>query len=164
MGESIADRQTSTGPRSHRLWALIAVVIIAAAATVWILRTSRHAAPKNDCSTIEDMGPQWNSMQQAVAQIQNGPGETKDLIAAADRESAMSDTLRAAASTVSAQDLKDQLAKWAQGTALAAAAQRDAANPSPAPDSGDADTVRAAQLTYDATAALRKSCPNLHLS
>lgn len=106
-------------------------------------------------------------MQRSVAELDNGAGETKDLIAIADKESAMSDKIRAAESSVLAQNLKDQLDKWAQGTALTAKGQRDAANqaaPQAPTDSGDPESVQAAQLTFDATAALRKACPNLQLS
>ncbi|MBB3751057.1 hypothetical protein FHT44_003552 [Mycolicibacterium sp. BK634] len=57
--------------------------------------------------------------------------------------------------------------KWAQGTALTAEGQRDGAKqaaPQVPTDSGNAESVKAAQLTFDATAALRDACPNLQLS
>ncbi|ORB50530.1 hypothetical protein BST42_20250 [Mycolicibacterium rhodesiae] len=140
---------------------MLAVVIIGAViATFWTLRSTHHT--QNDCAAIEPLGPQWSAMQQSIAKLGSGPGDTSDLLKIAEQESAMSDKIRAAASSVTAPDLEDQLSKWADGAALSAKAQRDAAT-APAPAGGDADTMRAAQLTFDATAALGKSCPNLHL-
>lgn len=140
-----------------------AAVVIAA---VWILRSTHRNAPPNDCALVKQLGPQWTSMQHSVAQLGNGAGETQDLLKIADQESAMSDKIRATATSVSAAELKQQLTKWADGTALSASAQRDAARP-PAESSSatntDAAAIRSAQLTYDATAALRKACPALHI-
>ena len=105
-------------------------------------------------------------MQQSVVQLGKSANDKHDLIAIADVESAMGDKIRAAQSSVSAQNLKDQLGKWADGTALSAKAQRTEASPSPAPapaDPADADTVRAPRLISDATTALRQACPQLKL-
>jgi hypothetical protein len=103
----------------------------------------------------------------SVTAQQNGPGERKDLIAIADSESAMGDKIRAAAVSVSNPALKEQLDIWAQGAALSAKSQRDAANqadqpwePNP-PRGADADTYRGGMMIYAATGALRKMCPSM---
>lgn len=159
----MTQRDPAGTARRRRWLLLLAVVIIGAViATIWTLRSTHHASPQNDCAAVEPLGPQWTAMQQSIAKLGNGPGDTPDLLKIAEQESAMSDRIRAAASSVSAPDLKDQLTKWADGAALSAKAQRDAATAA-TPAGGDADTMRAAQLTFDATAALRKTCPNLHL-
>ena len=103
-------------------------------------------------------------MQRSVTQLGNGAGDTHDLLQIADQEAVMSDRIRAAAASVSAPALKEQLTTWADGTALSAKTQLNAVT-GPATDTGAgagaADMVRAAQLTYNATSALAKSCPAL---
>jgi hypothetical protein len=106
-------------------------------------------------------------MQRSVAELEERIGRDERPDRIADKESAMSDKIRAAESSVLAQNLRDQLDKWAQGTALTAKGQRGAANqaaPQGPSDIDDAESVQAAQLTFDATAALRNACPNLQLS
>jgi hypothetical protein len=154
-------------PQCRRwLWALTAVTLVACGtlAAIWI---ARSPAPHNDCAVVEDLGRQWIAMVGSVTAQQNGPGERKDLIAIADSESAMSDKIRAAAVSVSNPALKEQLDIWAQGAALSAKSQRDAANqadqpwaPNP-PRGTDADTYRGGMMIYAAADALRKMCPSM---
>lgn len=158
MAQSV-ERDSASTARRRWVWSL--AVVIAAVAFVAI-RSTHHAVPPDDCSVVEPLGPQWNAMQQSIAKLGNGPADTPDLVKIAEQESAMSDKIRAAASSVTAPDLREQLSKWADGTASSAKAQRDAVA-APATAGGDADTVRAAQLTYDATTVLRRACPDLHL-
>jgi hypothetical protein len=152
------------------LWVgIVALVIAAAAATVWTTRANQRAAPHDDCGVVEQLGPKWNKMEQSVAALESGAGETSDLLAVADAESAMANDIRAAQASVSAADIKTQLGSWAEGTALTAKVQRDAATPPadagpPAGPGADNDSMRATTLTYNATAALKKACPQLQLS
>jgi cell division protein FtsL len=148
------------------LWALIGVlVIICGAITIWAVRhRTRTTTAQNDCTVVEQLGHEWITMTRSVVALENGPGEHADLIAIADNESAMSDKIRAAASSVSVPALKDQLNKWARGTALSAKTQRDSANRPPQsnpPSDPDADAYRAAIITYEATNALLQACPNM---
>ena len=168
-----SDREgTSNAGRRYRLWALAGVMIVAGAmATTGCEASSNHndappSAATSDCSVVEQLGPEWTAMQRSVVTLGKSAVEKKDLIAIADLEAAMGDKIRAAQSTVAAQDLKVQLGKWADGAALSAKAQRAEAGPStdPAPaDADDADTARAARLIHDATTALRQACPQLKL-
>lgn len=172
MSHPETEASLGTRWRRHRwLWVLVGVlvIIVGTTATIWAFH-ARTTDAHSDCAMVEQLGPEWTAMQNSVAALQNGSGETKDLIAIADQESAMSDKIGAVGSSVSAQALKDQLSRWAEGTALTAEDQRDAASQqsdqssqSPETDA-DADTVRAATMTYNATAALRTACPNLKLS
>jgi hypothetical protein len=153
------------------LWVgIVALVVAAAAATVWTTRVNRRAASHDDCGVVEQLGPKWNKMQQSVAALESGAGETSDLLAVADAESAMATDIRAAQVSVSAPDIKTQLDNWAEGTALTAKGQRAAATPSansasssPAPGV-DNDSMRATTLVYNATTALKKACPHLQLT
>lgn len=142
--------------------ALAAVLLIVGGVTaVWTMRKSDS---HNDCATVEQLARQWITMSQSVIALENGSGERQDLIAIADKESAMSDNIRAAAGSVASPALKDQLGKWAQGTTLLANSQRDSANrpPQPIPASGDdPNYYQAAVLTHEATQALQKACPNM---
>lgn len=155
-------------PRRKRLlWALTGVLLIVccATATIWVVRhNARTTAWHNDCTVVEQLGRQWIAMARPVTALENGPGEREDLVAIADSESAMSDKIRAAAGSVSAPALKDQLEKWAQGAALSARTQRDSANRPPQskpPPGADADFYHAAVMTYEATEALLQACPNM---
>lgn len=155
--------------RRTYLWVGIAAVLVAAAITVtiWTTQVNHRAAPRNDCSVVEELGPKWDKMQQSVAALESGAGETKDLLAIADAESAMAKDIRAAQASVSAPDTKTQLVNWAEGTDLTAKNQRKAVNApidSPSAPRADGDRVRATTLVYSATAVLRKTCPNLQLS
>ena len=163
----------SNAGRRYRLCAAAgAVLVVGALATTACEATSNHtdaspSAAKSDCSLVEPLGPEWTAMQRSVVALGKSAVEKKDLIAIADLESAMGDKIRAAQSTAAAQDLKVQLGKWADGAALSAKAQRAEAKPAEAPapaDAADSDTVRAAQLISDATAALRQACPQLKLA
>ncbi len=151
------------------LWVgIVALVIAAAAAAVWTTQVNQRPASHDDCGVVEQLGPKWNKMQQSVAALESGPGETSDLLAVADAESAMANDIRAA--QVSAPDIKTQLDNWADGTALTAKGQRAAAtpsanSPSPSPAPGvDNDSMRATTLVYNATTALKKACPHLQLT
>jgi hypothetical protein len=154
------------------LWVgIVALVVAAAAATVWTTRVNRRAASHDDCGVVEQLGPKWNKMQQSVAALESGAGETSDLLAVADAESAMATDIRAAQVSVSAPDIKTQLDSWAEGTALTAKGQRAAAtsppanSPAPSPAPGvDNDSMRATTLVYNATTALKKACPHLQLT
>ncbi|WIM86659.1 hypothetical protein PT015_17420 [Candidatus Mycobacterium wuenschmannii] len=158
------DASSSTSRR--RVTLLIGIVVLAAAgiaATVWFNQGRHHSAgPQDDCGIVEQLGPKWTKMQESITTLQNGPGETKDLLAIADAESTMADDIRAAQGSVTGADLKTQLGGWADGTALTAKGQRAAANG--VPTGADNDSMRAATLTFNATSALKKACPNLQLS
>jgi hypothetical protein len=169
----MADGGSPVSGRRRRmlLWVgIVAVVIAAAAAAVWTTRVNQRAASHDDCGVVEQLGPKWNKMQQSVAALESGAGETSDLLAVADTESAMANDIRAAQTSVSRPDLKTQLGNWAEGTSLTAKGQREAVTPpansgSPPPTPGaDNDSMRATTLVYNATAALKKACPQLQLS
>jgi hypothetical protein len=153
--------------RKRLLWSLTGVLIIVcgATATIWMGGTTiRTTSSRNDCTVVEQVGRQWIAMARSVTALENGPGEREDLIAIADSESAMSDKISAAAGSVSAPALKDQLNKWAQGAVLSARTQRDSANRPPQskpPPGADADFYHAAVMTHEATAALLQACPNI---
>jgi hypothetical protein len=134
------------------------VAVIGICAVLWHRHSTQQSAPHNDCSVVESLRTQWSSMQRSVTQLGNGEGETRDLLHIADQEAAMSDRIKTAAASVSVPAIKEQLTKWADGAALSAKAQHGASTLS-ASDTGDADMMRAARLTYDATAALAKVCP-----
>lgn len=148
--------------RKRWVWALTALLlVVGAVAAVWLVRDSDS---HNDCAPVEQLGRQWIAMSQAVTALENGAGERQDLLAIADKESAMSDNIRAAVGSVSSPALKDQLGKWAQGTALLATSQRDSVNRPPQSNpstSEDADYYHAAVMTHEATAALIQACPNM---
>lgn len=154
---------TSWSPKKRLAWAVAAVVlVVCGAAAIWVV--SRPHASHNDCATVEGLGRQWVEMSKSITALENGPGERQDLLAIADKESSMSDSIRGAVGSVSNPALKDQLGKWAQGTALLANSQRNSANGPPQPNSsqsGDADYYRAAVMTREATASLLQSCPNM---
>ena len=165
----MADGESPVSGRRRRmlLWVgIVALVIAAAAAAVWTTRVNRRAASHDDCGVVEQLGPKWNKMQQSVAALESGAGETSDLAAVADAESAMGSDIRAAQASVSAPDIKTQLDNWAEGTALSAKGQRAAATPpAPSPTPGvDNDSMRATTLVYNATTALKKACPHLQLT
>lgn len=147
--------------KKRLLWASIGVFVVVCVLTaVWVTRRSDS---HDDCSAVEQLGRQWIAMSQSVTALENGSGERQDIIAIADKESAMSDAIRAAAGSVSNPALKDQLGKWAQGTSLLAKDQRDSATGPPQvnPSSGDANYYHAAVLTHEATQALLQACPDM---
>src|ERR1700683_1127256 len=130
----MADGGSPVSGRRRRmlLWVGIVALVIAAAAAaaVWTTRVNQRGASHDDCGVVEQLGPKWNKMQQSVAALESGAGETSDLLAVADAESAMATDIRAAQVSVSAPALKTQLDNWAEGTALTAKGQRAAATPS----------------------------------
>lgn len=168
----MADVGLARHPRRRRtLWVGLAAIVVAAAvvATVWMIQGNHSSAPQSDCGVVEHLGSQWNKMQQSVAALESGPGETNDLLKVATAESAMAEDIRSAQASVSAPDMKAQLGDWAQGMELTAKGQRDAASPpqtsgSQSPDGVDNDSMRASTLTYTATTALKRACPNLQLT
>ncbi|KAA1248419.1 hypothetical protein F0Q45_20715 [Mycobacterium simiae] len=149
-------------PKKRLVSALTGVLLIMCGATAcWVVR---QIDSHNDCAVVEQLGHQWIAMAQSVTALENGQGERRDLVAIADKESSMSDDIRAASGSVSSPALKNQLGKWAQGTALLANSQRDYANRPPQmnPSSGeDADYYHAAVMTYEAAQALLMACPNM---
>ncbi|WP_133057978.1 hypothetical protein [Mycolicibacterium vulneris] len=147
--------------RNKLLWASIGVLLVVCGVVVVLVLPQRNT--HNDCTAVEQLGHQWIAMSQSVTALENGSGERPDLVAISDKESAMSDNIRAAAGSVSSPALKDQLGKWAQGTALLANSQRDSANrpAQPNPSSEDANYYHGAVMTHDATAALLQACPNM---
>ncbi|WP_445170359.1 hypothetical protein ACTXG7_14175 [Mycolicibacterium sp. Dal123E01] len=158
--------------RRYGTWTSAIVLVVAGAiSSAGCAAQSNHtdapqSAANRDCSVVEQLGPEWTAMQRSVVQQGKSATEKKDLLAVADVEAAMGDKIRAAQSSVAAPELKAQLGKWAEGTALSAKAQRAEASPTPDPapsDPADADTVRAGRLISDATAALRQACPQLKL-
>lgn len=140
---------------------IVVLLIVGGVATIWVVRRDDS---HNDCAAVEQVGRQWIAMSQSVTALENGSGERQDLIAIADKESAMSETIRAATGSVSSPALKDQLGKWAQGTSLLANSQRDSVTrpPQPNPSQGDdANYYRASAMAHEATAALLQACPNM---
>ena len=155
-------------PRKQLLRVLPAVVLIACgvAATVWVVQHKASAAAlRNDCGVVEDLGRQWLAMVGSVnTALESGPGNPSDLVAVANRESQMSDKLRAAADSISTPSVKNDVSKWADGAALTAQIQRDSVNrplqQQPSPNE-DADSQRSAVMVYQATSDLRRACPNM---
>ena len=146
------------------------LAIVVGAATIWVIHHVRGTSAHTDCSVVEQLAREYIATTQSVTNaLSYGPGEKKDLIAIADQESAMSDKIRAAKASVSAPAIKEHLELWAQGVALTAKTQRDAANQPPTPwqpetPGPDSEVYRAATMTQNATAALRKACPNMPVS
>jgi hypothetical protein len=138
----------------------VLVLVLGVAAAIFVWHSARANTPHSDCSVVEQVAHQYIESKRSVTARENGSGDTKDLIAIADTESAVGDRIRAAEAAVSAPAIKDELEQWAQGAALSARLQRDAADQLPEPGDG-ADTVRAGSMTYNATAALHKVCPNM---
>jgi hypothetical protein len=154
--------------RKRFAWALIAAVVIVCggAATVWLMPdNSRTAASENDCAVVEKLGREWITMAASVqAAVETGPGEHSDILAVADRESAMSDKLRAAANSVSAPAFKDNFNKWADGAALTAQLERDAISRPvqiELPPDAQANMRNAAIMTDEASGALLQACPDV---
>lgn len=148
--------------KKRLVWALTGVVLIVGGVTgAWVVR---RGDSHNDCAAVEQLGRQWITMSQSVTALENGGGERQDLVAIADKESSMSASIRAAAGSVSSSALKDQLGKWAQGTALLATSQRDSVTRPPQPNSSsseDATYYSAAVMIREATQALLQACPNM---
>lgn len=167
MFATMADDAPSSTSRRRILLLIGMATLVTAAIALGVWATQSHnggAGASNDCGVVGQLGSKWTKMQHSVAALENGAGETKDLLAIADAESSMADEIRAAQASVKGPDLKMQLGEWAEGTALTAKGQRAAALGPAGPPSGlDNDSVRAATLTYNATAALRRACPQLQL-
>lgn len=158
-----AEGLTRWSGQKRLIWAFAGVLLVVCVATAtWIV--VQHNESHNDCAVVEKLGRDWVAMSQSVTALENGSGERQDLIAIADKESSMSDNIRAAAGSVSNPALKDQLTKWAQGTALLANSQRNSTNfpaPSGRSPGQDADYYNAAVTTHEATEALVKACPKM---
>jgi hypothetical protein len=152
------------GARKRSLWALtcVAVVILCGAAAFWAVRHQDRPVASDDCAVVEQLGQQWNAMVASINAQENGPGERSDLAAIADTRSAMSQKISDAADHEASPALRDSLRKWAEGSALAATAQRDSTSDSPATTAhADQEFSRAAVEVYQATSALRQACPNM---
>jgi hypothetical protein len=154
--------------RNRWLWAVAAVVlaVCGVTASVWLARYDAPAtASPDDCALVEELGQEWLALVPSInSALETGPGERSDLLAIADRESAVSDKLRAAANSVATPALKDNLNKWAEGAALLSRIQRDSANRASGlePQSADGATfVKGSVMIHEATAALLKVCPNM---
>jgi hypothetical protein len=154
--------------RKRFAWALIAAVVIVCggAAAVWIIPdNSRTVTSGNDCAVVERLGQEWITMAASVnAAVETGPGEHSDILALADRESAMSDKLRAAANSVSAPEFKDNFNKWADGAALTAQLERDAVSRPiqiELPPDTQENMRNAAVMTDEASGALLQACPDV---
>lgn len=150
------------------LWIVATVFLLAAAGSVLLVTRDNPSQSKsaNDCAVVESVAHEWVSLQHSVeSSVESGAGQ--DLRSAADQEAAMSEKLRAAASSVSSPAVRDQLTKWSEGVTLTAQIQRGSVDrPLQANPPGDlqAQIQRAAVLTDQATGALVQSCPNARAS
>jgi hypothetical protein len=150
-------------------WALIAAVVVCGGtAMVWVMRAiSRISASSNDCVVVERLGREWIMMVTSIeAAVETGPGEDSDILAVADRESMMSEKLRAAANCVSTPAFRDNFNEWADGAALTAQLQRDAViinRPAEIelPSDEQANMREAAIMTDEASGALLQACPDV---
>lgn len=150
-------------------WGLTGVLLIACGtvATVWLMRdNSKTTAAGGDCAVVKRLAAEWVTMSESVrAAVESGPGERSDLLAAANRESAMSEKLHAAANSFSSPAFKDHFVKWAEGAALTAQIQRDSVNRPfqvVLPPDLQAKMRHAALLTDEASGALLQACPDAH--
>ncbi|WP_421841278.1 hypothetical protein [Mycobacterium sp.] len=117
--------------RKTWLWVSTALVLVVCggAAAIWIVKSNTHTATDavgsaDDCAIVAQLGREWMEMVPSINnELSTGPGEHSDIVAIADRESAMGDKLRAAADSVSTPAVKEQLNKWADGTGLGAQLQ-----------------------------------------
>lgn len=153
--------------RGRRLaWALTAVLLIVCGigAAVWMTRdTSKPNAAGDDCTVVKKLVEQWVTMSESVkSALETGPGERRDMLAAADRESAMSEKLRAAADSVSSPAFKEHFNKWAKGAALTAEIQRESVNRPfqvETPPDLQFKMRNAAVMTDEASGSLIQACP-----
>ncbi|MCV7067942.1 hypothetical protein H7H51_23630 [Mycolicibacterium farcinogenes] len=151
------------------LWVAIAAVVAVACVTtagIWLSQRDASAGPPSgDCAVVEQLGHEWLAMTSSVNdEMATGPGGQPAWQSVADQEAAMAVKLRAAANTVSASSLKEQLNKWAQAAEMTAKLQRESANRAPGADPSEADGqafVASSVMTYEATAALHDECPNM---
>lgn len=138
------------------------MLILGGVAAFWAVRHEDRPVASHDCAVVEQLGQQWNAMVASINAQENAPGERSDLTAIADARSAMSQKIRDAANHVSSSTLQDALHKWAEGSALAAKAQRNSASDSPETAAhADEDFSHAAVEVYQATSASRQACPNM---
>ncbi|MGB0971685.1 MAG: hypothetical protein ACPGVG_12090 [Mycobacterium sp.] len=161
---------SSSRRRQWPVWALLAAVLVAgvAAVTVWIVQRDSQtvAGSPEECAIVTNMAQQWYDLVNPLVEEIHSPngmsGERSDLLALADRESAMRDELRAAADSVSTPAIKKELNKWADGVAQLAQIQRDAAGPAPGAGSiDDAALMDANRTVFEAAGALNESCPGM---
>jgi len=152
--------------RKYLRWALTAVLLVIGGAAVAVLMMRSNvetSASGNDCDVVERLGREWITTVQSVkASVE--AGERSDLLAAADREQAMSEKLRAAANSVSTPGFKEQFNKWADGAALSAQIQRgsiDRSHKEELPADLQAQMHQAAVMTDEASGALLAACPNV---
>src|SRR5215218_7433155 len=150
--------------KSRWIWlvAAVLVVVCGAAAALLIVRATHHDRPRDDCAVVADMMNQWNSMAAATKKaLETEPGERVDFLAIADSQAAMADKLRTSAQEVSSPTIKENLTKWAEGAAMVAQSQRDAASRPPQGPSGTFDPtfVQGSQTAFLASNELQRSCP-----
>lgn len=151
-------------PRKRMLWAAscLAVLILCAAAAFWAVHHEDRQAASNDCAVVEHLGQQWNAMVASINAQENGLSGQSDMTEIADARSAMSQKIGDSANRVSSAALRDSLQKWADGSALAAKVQQNSASDSPETAArADEEFSRAAVEVYQATAALRQTCPKM---
>lgn len=146
-----------------RWWgAAIALSLICSGtmAGVWIGRQHR-APPSDECAVVEQLSHEWLAIVSFNNRLDSDLRGGDRAVEVADAERAMSAKLRAAADAVSSASLKDLLRQWADGAKLGADSRRTS-NGMPTQASDDLrNYVQAAVTVYNATAALRKLCPNM---
>ncbi|WP_142304888.1 hypothetical protein [Mycobacterium avium] len=157
---------TQTRPRPIALALAGVLVGCATTAAAWLIAHPTDIdSHSRDCATVKATAQQWTSTVASIQHdLETGPGERADLLAAADREAAMAAQLRAAASHVSAPALQQQFTSWAHGVELAAQVQHRTATDPPtpvgAPDPSAGDQKRAAVMIYEASSRLFAACPD----
>lgn len=109
----------------------------------------------------------WAAIEQSAGDP-NASGDRTELLALADRETAMADRLHTATMQAGSQPVKDALSTWTQGVRMSAniegeiaTAATDQPPPAREPAARAADMHRAAQLIGTASADLRTSCPTM---
>lgn len=143
--------------------AAVAVAIVVAATVVWATRDSEPSTDGDDCALVEDVARQWSATQAEVQRIlEQGAIDANQT--AAQRQSAIGETLRRAADSASSGDIADQLDRWAAGAEKFAQIERDAGNRppgAPAPADADSGYLSAATESNNASIALGKLCPGM---
>jgi hypothetical protein len=140
----------------------VVAVLICGAVVVWATwDDAASSVSQEDCALVEDLGHQWKSTQTAVRQAVE---QSSDYLTAAEHEATMAEALRKASGSASSQEIKNQLATWADGATLFAQTQRDVAEREPgtppAPNA-QSDFISASTKINDASIALGNLCPNM---
>ncbi|MEB3020640.1 hypothetical protein [[Mycobacterium] crassicus] len=134
---------------------------VAGGIAVWVTHDSRTPLQK-DCAEVSDLGRQAHDLGTWMNDgLDNHTIDNLDEIV--DRESTLSDRLRAAAGSVTTSEMKQPLATWADAMALSAQLQREsnaAAGADPSPEwMGNAYRYNA--MVSEALDALDRRCPGL---